>query len=351
MRKPIFLLMLILTTQILAQPKAIALKFDEFSSIPDKYPSPLIERGNRLAKQFLKSPKTSRAVIIYYNQRKDKFPLSRGKEWADYTVGIMVNGYDIPKERILLIDGGYRQYATLEYWIAPPGAELPKPSPTIDTDETVVCPEINAAGSGFQKDRTGTLRFSVAIRDEKPGAELGLEWNVSAGKIVKGQGTNQIEVDLSETEAATISAAVEVKGLHPECDNSDFTTTQVGFFPYKFDEFAHVPYSDLAARLHGFMGLVSDEPTARGHIIIYAGRDGSRKNVAWVTRNINQWIKFRHFDRSRMTIVDGGFREEMTVEFYLVPAGVADPKPAPTLDPAFVPAPKKAGPKSKKKAR
>ncbi|MFL6256445.1 MAG: hypothetical protein ACJ74T_15685 [Pyrinomonadaceae bacterium] len=38
----------------------------------------------------------------------------------------------------------------------------------------------------------------------------------------------------------------------------------------------------------------------------------------------------------RLVIVDGGFREELTVKIVIVPAGATPPAPTPTVDPREV---------------
>jgi hypothetical protein len=317
------------------QEKSIAVKFDEFSSLPYVKSDQLTDRANRLARQILKEPKTSKAVIIFYNQRKGTYPSDKGKDWADYALGVSVNGYNIPRQQIILINGGYREYATLEFWIVPQNAQPPEPTPSVDKTEIVICPEIRVASDGFRHDRTQPLKFSVAIKGAEPNAKLNLEWNASAGKIIEGQGTNQIKIDLSQTDAKKITASVQVKGLAPECSNHSYATTEVGNFPYKFADFQY-NYSYMAAVLDGLMSALSYEPEFRGYIIIYGRRVGNSREVARTIHEIQKYFNYRRFDPNRVTVVDGGFREEGAVEIYLIPSGVEDPKPTPTVDEKFV---------------
>ena len=48
---------------------------------------------------------------------------------------------------------------------------------------------------------------------------LTYRWKLSAGKIVKGEGTPQITVDASGVNENNITATVEVKGFSPGCAN------------------------------------------------------------------------------------------------------------------------------------
>jgi hypothetical protein len=88
-----------------------------------------------------------------------------------------------------------------------------------------------------------------------------------------------------------------------------------------------------------------------GYIVIYGSRQGNKKDTAWVIRNIQQSISFLKLDTSRIKIVDGGFREEMWVEVYLLPAGIEPPKPTPTLNGDFVVEPKRKVTKRRKSSR
>jgi hypothetical protein len=346
MKKLPLLWILLFTFPLFAQDKPVALKFDEVTDYLAERFSLFYKRADRFGERLRIEPKNKNVVIIYYNPRKGTYPLETSRELAEHISSYKL--YFVEKERIKLVDGGYREYPTLEFWIAPPGAEIPAPTPTFTKDEIVYCPEINVAGDGFRKDRRQPLKFSVVIKGEAPDSKLSLEWNVSAGKIIKGQNTNQIEIDLSETNDKFISASVQVSGLHPECDNRKFASTQVGFFPYKVDEIGFTPYSDVSARLDGFLMELNAEPSSTAYIIIYASRDGDKKTVARYHKTIHNLIEIRRFDISRITIVEGGFREEFAIEFYLIPAGAEPPKPTPTFDSSFVVQPKKVIKKRKK---
>lgn len=328
-------LLIIVAIQVVAQNGPKALKFDEFSKIPSESSSPLTDRGNRFARQILKEPRSSRAVVIYYNQRKGPFPLNSGEDWATYTQGILTNGYEISQSRIILINGGYREYATLEYWISPIGTDLPKPSPTFDKNETVICPEIHVAGDGFRHDFKRPLKFSAAVKGLEPTSSLYYEWNVSSGTIVAGQGTSIIEIDLSGTQVKRVTASVQIKGLNPECKNYDFGSTDVGRIPYKFAEIQY-NYSYLAALVDGMISELQNDPSLQGYIIMYGQRVGNSIELPSRIRALRNYMTFRRFDQSKISIINGGFREEVGVELYLLPPRVEPPIPRPTVDEKFV---------------
>jgi hypothetical protein len=168
---------------------------------------------------------------------------------------------------------------------------------------------------------------------------------------VNGQSTNLIDVDLSETDVKKITASVIVRGLPPECDCHAYTTTEIGVYPLKLDEFSHLPYSDIAARMDSYFIQIANEPASTGYIVVYGGRQLNKKYVAAVMKSLNQIMAFRKYDSTRVKIVDGGFREDMMVEVYLIPAGVEPPKPTPTLNSDFVVEPKRKAVVRRKKTK
>lgn len=371
MRKLTLLWILLFISQIIAQNKPIALKFDEFSyprnpynyflyTFNYEYKSEKINFNDRVIRfaQEVSKQSNSTAYIIFYNQRKGKYPLDKGKTEGQNAIRILTNQseyawhpnpkYPISPNRVISIDGGYREEPTLEFWIVPQNAELPKPTPTVNPAEIVVCPEINIAGDGFRKERTQPLKFSVVLNGEEPNSKYGLEWNVSAGKIIKGQGTSQIEVDLTETNANLISASVQVKGLHPECDNQNFVSTRFGSYPIKMDEMGHFNPSDFSSRLDNLTISIREEPNLNGYIIIYGNRDENKKDVLKLTKIIQQIIFFRKFPENKIKVVNGGYREELSLELFVVPDGVEPPKPTPTVDEKFIAPPKKVEKKRRK---
>ncbi|HEX8119510.1 MAG TPA: hypothetical protein VF521_19700 [Pyrinomonadaceae bacterium] len=47
----------------------------------------------------------------------------------------LVNYRGISADRIVTVDGGYREELTVVLWVVPPGASAPQPSPTVDAGE------------------------------------------------------------------------------------------------------------------------------------------------------------------------------------------------------------------------
>lgn len=68
-------------------------------------------------------------------------------------------------------------------------------------------------------------------------------------------------------------------------------------------------------------GELKKEPTASGYIINY----GADREVAGIESYIRDRISLRKFDRSRIVMVRGGFRQERKTEFWFIPSGSFPP--------------------------
>jgi hypothetical protein len=100
-------------------------KFDEFPSVAfddDK------ARFDNLAIELQNSPDSTAYIIIYAgkNSRRGQADLL-GKRSMDYLT--VTRG--VGSQRLIFINGGYRDSDFIEIWLCPPGAHPPQPSPTV----------------------------------------------------------------------------------------------------------------------------------------------------------------------------------------------------------------------------
>jgi hypothetical protein len=68
--------------------------------------------------------------------------------------------------------------------------------------------------------------FKVTVKGVKEDQELTYNWSVTAGEIVKGQGTPSITVD-RKGYLKVIAVKVEISGIDPKCVNSANTVLPV----------------------------------------------------------------------------------------------------------------------------
>lgn len=101
---------------------------------------------DKFALELQKLPKAT-AYILYYGGRgksfydsktgKEEIILPQRNEAKAKIIGF-INDYLVETRigrKIKLIDGGYRENYTVQFWIVPEGAELPKPTPTIKSED------------------------------------------------------------------------------------------------------------------------------------------------------------------------------------------------------------------------
>ena len=87
------------------------------------------------------------------------------------------------------------------------------------------------------------------------------------------------------------------------------------------------------SHLDHFLVQLQNQPQMHGYIIVYAPRKGSRVNtaLAYGERMKKYLVISRGFDKERITVIDGGFREELSYEMWLMPQAAETPKAKPTV--------------------
>jgi len=109
--------------------------FDQFPSVAfddDK------ARLDNLAIELQNSPDTTAYIIVYAGRTSRTGQADKlGRRSLDYLT--MQRGVDA--QRIVIINGGYRDADFIEIWICPPGATPPQPTPTVQPSEVQPAPD------------------------------------------------------------------------------------------------------------------------------------------------------------------------------------------------------------------
>jgi hypothetical protein len=100
----------------------------------------------------------------------------------------------------------------------------------------------------------------------------------------------------------------------------------------QFDVCCSCSRDDLKARLDNLAVELQNDPTATTYVIAYGGRT-SRIGQADLLGDFarNYLATDRGIDQSRITVMNGGFREEDCVEMWIVPSGATAPQATPTV--------------------
>lgn len=114
-------------------------------------------------------------------------------------------------------------------------------------------------------------------------------------------------------------------------------------------KFGNTNCDDYGAKLDTLLAELHYSPDSKGYVLVYEGNvllAISDKNIKSVTFKyvspevsaakelisfFKKHLQFRNFPRERINFVEAGFREKFVVELWVVPSGLAPPKPAPTL--------------------
>lgn len=121
--------------------------------------------------------------------------------------------------------------------------------------------------------------------------------------------------------------------------------------PRKIDEYASIRWRDERARLDNYIIELRNDPTASACLICYGGRRSRAGEARRRCARAADYLKrVGGIDAARVITVDGGFREEASVELWVPPAGTTLPVASPTVDPSEVTI-IKDGPKRKRPPR
>ena len=193
------------------------------------------------------------------------------------------------------------------------------------TDCKPPCPTVSVSCPTDVEDGA-PITFTASVGDAG-NLSLTYNWSVSAGTISSGQGTSSITVDTKGVGGSTVTATVELGGVDPICSRtascSTAVKTVVPNLPRKFDEYGNIRFNDEKARLDNYAIELQNDPGATATIIAYGSCEG--EGQARADRAQNYLVNTRGIDAGRITTVDGGCREDLTVQLWVVPTGASAP--------------------------
>lgn len=312
-----------------------AQKFDEFVFDYDSYK----ERVHRFA-EALSKESTAKAYIIAYDKRVSQYQGLHSGYSSFYVTNYLKyeNDYKISEKRIIIIGGGMREKLDVELFIVPIGAALPIPTQTLSPDKEVKCPRLRyvSAPSFVFANSNYSLIFTASVGSDTPEIKPIYKWSVSEGKIISGQGTSSIKVERPIPNYRAITATVEIDGYSRECKlekRTEASPQELINLPMKFEEFPRLNCEEEENRFKYFYQAIISDPKVQGYIILYTGKEGKRNEIkAMKSRFINGHYKFVGALPKQIPIIDGGFREQSSIEFWLMEKGKGSPTPTPTVD-------------------
>ena len=246
-------------------------------------------------------------------------------------------------KREIEVPAGRVKCVVVNYRPLPPVVKSPCPFPVnISAPAQVTDGEIITYTADASYGGTATLKYN---------------WKVLpySARIISGQGTPTLNVDSTGLGGQRIVATLVADdgSSDPTCAQSVQAISIVAarekraIVAHEFDECNNCSYDDQKARLDNLAVELQSDPSRRACVIAYGGRTSPLNKVeVLMSRARDYLITQRGIDASRFEVVNGGFRDDDSVELWIVPSGAAAPKPTPTVQPKDLkPAPSKRKPR------
>ena len=233
-----------------------------------------------------------------------------------------------PWVREIEIPAGRVKCVVVNYRPLPPLPKSPCPFPvSISAPPTVKEGEIITFTADVAYSGNSSLRYN---------------WKVSpaSATIISGAGTPTLNIDSAGLGGQRITATLTADdgSSDPTCAQSAQAVAVVAarekvvIVAREFDECNSCSYDDQKARLDNLAVELQNDPSMRAYIIAYGGRMSPYGQVEkLMSRARDYLVTERGIHASRFTIVNGGFREEDSVELWIVPSGAAVPRATPTV--------------------
>ncbi|HKG58627.1 MAG TPA: PEGA domain-containing protein [Pyrinomonadaceae bacterium] len=173
-------------------------------------------------------------------------------------------------------------------------------------------------------------------------AALKYTWKVtpSSAHVISGLGTATLNVDSTGLGGQRITATLTADdgSSDPACAQSAQAVSMIApikkvvIVAREFDECNNCTFDDQKARLDNLAVELQNDPTTRAYIIAYGGRMSPVGQVEKLMNRAREYmVTQRGIDASRLSVVNGGYREEDSVELWIVPSGAAVPQATPTV--------------------
>ena len=205
-------------------------------------------------------------------------------------------------------------------------------------DSQQACPTISVSCPNDFKDGE-PLTFTATVSGGNQNVVPIYDWTVSVGKIIQGQGSPSIKVDMTGFPGQAYTATVSIAGFDSACPATASCSLIIDHLPnsIQFDSFGILPRKKEITRLNAFAIQLQNEPGARGYLLVYGGRRGPAGEAQKAAMRAKDYlIKTRGIDARRIVTVDAGFREKVTIDLWVVPTGANPPAADPTPDPSGV---------------
>ncbi|MEP6921928.1 MAG: hypothetical protein ABI967_12450 [bacterium] len=193
----------------------------------------------------------------------------------------------------------------------------PRPQP-VCPNINITCPDRVKAGE--------PVTFASTLSGGSGNIPAVYYWTVSAGRIIEGQGTNQIKVDTTSLAGQTLQATLTMGGYNVDCSASCSIQFPAPLACRKFDEYPYITRNDEKARLDNLAIELQGDPTSTAYIVVSPGQGGRAGQAQTrTTRIVDYLVNSRGFDPHRIVKTVGPTRSNVMVELLTCPQGAVPP--------------------------
>jgi len=210
--KLFLILSLLLSSSIGAQNSTAPSKFDEFftNKAPRYFFDEEVTFETRLGRFItrLRREPAGKVYLVYYRAKVARWnPYASSERRAEQAKNEITHKTRFYADDIDLIDGGVKDEDMVEFWIGRKNSLPPELTPKYPESVAVVCPEILLNAQKNHLNDREPAGFSAQLHPDK---DIGFQWTVSAGKILNGQGTRSIDVDVRGVKKLLVSVTSTV---------------------------------------------------------------------------------------------------------------------------------------------
>ena len=230
--------------------------------------------------------------------------------------------------REIEVPAGRVKCVVVNYRPLPPLPKSPCPYPVnVSAPKTVNEGEIITFAADVEYSGTSGLRYVWTV-------------NPSSARVISGAGSPTINVDSTGLGGQRIIAtlAVDDGSSDPSCRQTAQAVAVVTaperkvIVAREFDECNNCTFDDQKARLDNLAIEMQNDPSTRAYIIAYGGRTSPIGQVEMLMKRARDYVvEQRGIDAARIVTINGGFREDDSVELWVVPSGAAPPQATPTV--------------------
>jgi hypothetical protein len=250
---------------------------------------------------------TAKLYIIIYDD-KDRLPSEYDSKRLEQGIREQFAFLGMDENRIVIISGGFRDKLIAEVWIVPEGGNLPEPTNTVPKSKT-------PKNKTYLYDRTAIYNSDY------------YEDFVSDSFKLKQDEENRLIEEQFALEHPEIAEEMRQEEISDDMENQESSENSEEYEEYKTE-----PQFWVSSK---FGEVLKNQKSSTGVMIFYADEEyfDILKVQTEIENGRQKIVNESKISSNKIKIVFGGYRDDITIEFWVVPNKGKPPIPAPTERP------------------